>query len=234
MAISAEDARQLIEETQPLVRSLAQKISRKIPMQIEFEDLIAYGQIGLAEAARDFDPQRGIQFSTYAYYRIRGAIYDGVSKMSWTSRARYNRLRYEQMANETLAELNESTSESGSGTLEEETRWFRLAAERLAMVCLVTNPQEEQGPSADALIDPAEPANTVVANRELAERLHSLVDGLDPAEKRLIRIVYFEGATLQEASHRLGISKSWGSRLHARALEQLALRLRRLGVSELG
>jgi RNA polymerase sigma factor FliA len=94
MAVNAETARQLIEETQPLVRSLAQKISRKIPMQIEFEDLIAYGQIGLAEAARDFDPQRGIQFSTYAYYRIRGAIYDGVSKMSWTSRARYNRLRY--------------------------------------------------------------------------------------------------------------------------------------------
>jgi RNA polymerase sigma factor FliA len=234
MAVNAETARQLIEETQPLVRSLAQKISRKIPMQIEFEDLIAYGQIGLAEAARDFDPQRGIQFSTYAYYRIRGAIYDGVSKMSWTSRARYNRLRYAQMANETLAELNEATAEASSGTLEDETRWFRLASERLAMVCLVTNPQEEQGASADALIDPAEPANTVVANRELAEKLHALVDGLDPAERRLIRTVYFEGVTLQEASHRLGISKSWGSRLHARALEQLAHRLRRLGVSELG
>ncbi len=231
MTSGKETARQLIDETQPLVHSLAQRISRNIPVRVDLEDLIAYGQIGLAEAARDFDPERGSQFTTYAYYRIRGAIYDGISKMSWTSRARYHRLRYDQMADETLRDLSETGSEGGGESLEDEVRWFRQAAERLAIVYLVTDAQGDKGPRADALADSAEPPPTVVANRELADKLDKLVETLDPAERRLIRLVYFEGATLQDASNILGVSKSWGSRLHARALEKLATRLRRLGVS---
>jgi RNA polymerase sigma factor for flagellar operon FliA len=70
------------------------------------------------------------------------------------------------------------------------------------------------------------------ATRELGERLHELVDRLPAAEARLIRAVYFEDYTLQEASARLGISKSWASRLHARSLEQLARWLRQMGAAD--
>ncbi len=83
----------LIEECQGLVRSLASRISRKAPPNIDIEDLVSYGQVGLAEAARDFDPDRGTLFSTFAYYRVRGAIYDGLAKMSWFSRTEYERRR---------------------------------------------------------------------------------------------------------------------------------------------
>jgi RNA polymerase sigma factor for flagellar operon FliA len=57
-----------------------------------------------------------------------------------------------------------------------------------------------------------------------------MVDTLPNIEEKLIRLVYFEGATLQEAGDSLGISKSWASRLHTRALEHLASSLRKLGV----
>ena len=73
------------------MRSLASRIHHKLPPYVDLEDLVAYGQMGLAEAARDFDPARGTQFSTFAYYRIRGAIYDGLAKMSWFSRVEYGR-----------------------------------------------------------------------------------------------------------------------------------------------
>ena len=96
----------LIEESLGLVRSLASQIHRKGPPNVDLEDMIAYGQIGLAEAAHDFDPSRGNQFSTYAYYRIRGAIYDGLAKMSWFGRAQYQQARYDRMANETLRASN--------------------------------------------------------------------------------------------------------------------------------
>ena len=89
---------QRIEECQGLVRSLALSIRRKLPPTVELEDLIAYGQVGLGEAARDFDPDRGSRFSTYAYYRIRGAIYDGLSKMAWFDRVQASQVRYEQMS----------------------------------------------------------------------------------------------------------------------------------------
>ena len=67
----SHDRQRLIEECQGLVRSLALQIKTKAPASIELDDLISYGQIGLAEAARDFDPDRGFRFSTFAYYRMR-------------------------------------------------------------------------------------------------------------------------------------------------------------------
>jgi RNA polymerase sigma factor for flagellar operon FliA len=222
-----EPIRTRIEDGQPLVRSLAVKISRAIPVRVDLDDLVAYGQIGLAEAARDYDPQRGVQFSTFAYYRIRGAIYDGISKMSWTSRARYNRMRYEQLANETLREMREAYPSSPAASLEEEAAWLRGVVERLAVVYLTS---ASGGLPGEDIEDPGLPPPAMAESREIGLKLRALVDELPPVERRLVHTVYFEGASLQQAADRLGISKSWASRLHAKSLELLAVRLRRLGV----
>ncbi len=216
----------LIDKGQPLVYSLASKIGRNIPVRVELDDLIAYGQLGLAEAAREFDPAKGTQFTTFAYYRVRGAIYDGLSKMSWTSRARYNRLRYEQMANDALRQANES---SNSGTLEGEAGWLRGVTEKLAVVYLAANREEDHEASIE---DPAQTPTMLVEFKEISQKLHDLVASLPLAERRLIQTTYFEGHTLQEAANRLGISKSWASRLHAKTLETLARQLRKIGVSD--
>ena len=219
----------LMDQGQALVRSLAAKIARTTGVHVDLDDLIAYGQIGLAEAARDYHPGRGSQFTSYAYYRIRGAIYDGISKMSWTSRSRYHRLRYEQLANETLREVNEAAEESSD---EGDAKWFRGVTEKLTVVFLSSH-GEDDAAWGDALIeDPSAAPPVEVASREIAQKLRELVATLPPAERRLIRTIYFEGATLQEAATALGISKSWASRLHAKTLSQLAVRLHGLGVRE--
>src|SRR5688572_30076999 len=84
-ARKAPDQHGLIAGCQGLVRTLAWRIHKKLPPSVDLEDLISYGQVGLAEAARDFDPSLGDHFITYAYYRIRGAILDGLTKLSWFS-----------------------------------------------------------------------------------------------------------------------------------------------------
>src|ERR1035437_5240084 len=103
----------LIEECQGLVRSLASRIHHKLPPHVDIDDLVAYGQMGLAEAARDYDPGRETQFSTFAYYRIRGAIYDGLAKMSWFSRIEYRRRRKRQMAGQVLSWREAENDASG-------------------------------------------------------------------------------------------------------------------------
>ena len=226
---------QLIEQGQPLVYSLASKIHRHIPVRVDLNDLVAYGEVGLAEAARDFHPEKGNRFTTYAYYRIRGAIYDGLSKMSWTSRARYKKLRYEQMANETLGQeigSQQMDSAADAGTLEGDARWLRNVTEKLAVVYLVTQGEKGGGIRDSTLVDPRGSAATIVAHREISQKLRELVDTLPAVEQRLIRTIYFEGATLQEAATRVGLSKSWASRLHARVLEKLARLLRKMGASD--
>ena len=73
--------------------------------EIDFDDLVEYGVIGLLEAADRFDPSIGANFMTFAYYRIRGAIYDGLRGMGWMSRTEYAKARFEERANEYLAEV---------------------------------------------------------------------------------------------------------------------------------
>ncbi len=220
----------LIADGQALVRSLASRIQRSVPVKVDLEDLIAYGEIGLAESARDFEPTHGTQFSTFAYYRIQGAIYDGLAKMTWTSRSRYKRLRYEQMAAETLD--RESSESLGIDSLAAHGNWFGRVNEKLAVVFLASGDAEGQASVTDGVEDPGESAPELVLHREASERLRQLVDQLPNEERRLVRMVYFDGKTLQDASSQMGISKSWASRLHSRILERLAGQLRRLDLHD--
>jgi RNA polymerase sigma factor for flagellar operon FliA len=229
MTTSRETVQALMSEGQSLVYSLAARIYRSVPVRVDLDDLISYGEVGLAEAAREFDPEQGVRFTTFAYYRVRGAIYDGLAKMTWTSRARFRRLRYQRMANEVLAANAEQASGSDS-SVEDEATWFRNVTEELSVVYLTSQMGPETGISDSAIEDSsASTASTIVAQREISQKLVELVDALPRIEQRLIRTIYFDGATLQEAANLLGISKSWASRLHAKVLEQLARSLRKLG-----
>ena len=231
MSNDAKSQRELIAEGQGLVHSLAAKVRRSLPMRVEIDDLIAYGEVGLAQAARDFDPEHGTQFVTFAYYRVRGAIYDGVSKMSWTSRARFQRMKYQRMANQVLQDEAQRPG-VGSSAAERDASWLAGVSEKLAVVFFASHGDEEGVLRDSTLADPdANPASVIAAQKEICHRLHDLVDELPHLERQLITSVYFEGATLKEAGTRMGISKSWASRMHAKALERLAHALRRLGES---
>ncbi len=67
-----------VSACQPMVRSIAWQVSQRLPGSVEVDELIGEGQLGLLRADRDYDPSKGAQFSTYAYWRIRGAMLDWV------------------------------------------------------------------------------------------------------------------------------------------------------------
>jgi RNA polymerase sigma factor for flagellar operon FliA len=223
-------AQQLVEQGQQLVVRLATDIRRRIPFRAELDDLIAYGQVGLAEAARDFDERQGSRFITYAYYRIRGAIYDGVSSMSWTSRAYRRKLR-QRAATERLGQHSPGQPANGTSHSDQpdQTPWLSELRARLAVVAPAL-PTDQPGLRDSTIADLAALAPpAIAAARETGERLRRLIDALPSQAARLIRLVYFDGLTLQQAAERLSVSRSWASRLHAQTLQQLARALRKLG-----
>jgi RNA polymerase sigma factor for flagellar operon FliA len=235
MNTTCATAQRLIEENQGLVRSIAAAIHRKLNASVDLDDLIAYGQVGLGQSARDYDPARGSRFSTYAYYRVRGAIYDGLSKMSWFGRsAPPSQVRYQQMSNEVLQVENEAGGLDESREAREDMRWLRDVSRALTVVYLATqaySAAEGRESWESTLVDRTSlTAPAAAAQAEINEKLHRLIDALPSAAATLIRAAYFEGLTLQEAGQRIGVSKSWASRLHHRALEQLARGLRLEGV----
>lgn len=223
----------LIAECQGLVRNLAWQIHSRLAKSADLDDLISYGQVGLAEAARDFDVQRGGKFSTFAYYRIRGAIYDGLSKMSWFSRAQYRRIRYEQRANELLDTERDAPATGSGDDLVDDVRWLKRLATGLGMAYLCSGVSGDDESQETQIADDGTPdPQDIVMGSEIASMLRQLVDQLPADAGNLIRATYFEGLTLQAAGERIGVSKAWASRLHARTLEKLARALRQRGCGD--
>lgn len=213
-----------IEDNQGLVVSLAKSIHRKLPPQIGMDDLIAYGQLGLAEAARTFQDDKGASFSTFAYYRIRGAIYDGISKMSWNSHAAKMQNKYQQMATDAMQ--SEAARNPAGANLQENAQWLGNLTEKLAIIYLASHGEETQHAFqavADARVQRPEER---MENEEIQRLLQSLLKSLSPQEQDLIRMTYYEGLSLKEAADKFGKSKSWASRLHQAILERLARALR--------
>ena len=221
----ADDRHTRIEGCQGLVWSLARQIGRRLPESVELEDLVGYGQLGLAEAARDFDASRGVRFSTYAYYRIRGAIYDGLRKMAWSRPSESRRLGHEALANDVLRIESEASAAETPREGESAVSWFGNVTARLAVLYLTAHTGEEERdgrePADDRTLSPTEHAERM----ELSARLHEAIERLPARLALLIRATYFEGMTLQEAGELMGMSKSWASRLHARALDELSCAL---------
>src|SRR5690349_15968682 len=77
----------LIMEYAPLIRYIAQKIAIRLPSNIELDDLISSGVIGLMDAIEKYDPTRDNKFKTYAEFRIRGAILDELRAQDWVPRS---------------------------------------------------------------------------------------------------------------------------------------------------
>jgi RNA polymerase sigma factor FliA len=210
---------ELINGCQGLVRSIAWKIHQKVPRSVDLDDLIGYGQIGLAEAARDFDASRGNQFTTYAYYRVRGAILDGLSTMSWFSRTDFHRGRYEQAANDVL---NASAAEEDSGN---DSEWFARTSRALCGAYVMTYLSDEGNESAAGEIAQTSAPSEGIDCEETRTMVETLIAGLPEPEQKLIHRVYFDGWSIKQAGEEIGVSKAWASRLHAKILERLAVRL---------
>ena len=96
------DRAELVEKHRAYVRVLAVDVAKGLPPHIELDELIAFVNLGLVEAADRYEPRYGVTFQTFAYYRIRGAIYDGLRKMGPMSRTDYARSRFAARANDIL------------------------------------------------------------------------------------------------------------------------------------
>jgi RNA polymerase sigma factor FliA len=180
--------------------------------------------LGLADAASKFDPARGASFSTYAYYRVQGAIVDGLRKQSNLPRRVWANLIALRAASEYLenrAERDAGAAQTGAKPAEGTDA---LAAIKSAMSAIrtmyVTSLEGMRDAGFDAA-DTAPLADEGLDTGRLSARLRNAIAALPERERALMTKHYWEGKNLLEAGAELGISKSWASRLHAQAVERL-------------
>src|ERR1051326_2323136 len=100
----------LIERYRSYAHALAAEFIGRIPAQVDKADVLGYAELGLVEAATTFNPAAGVHFKTFAYYRIRGAIYDGLRHLGGLPRELYRRLKFERAATAYLEDYSAQSS----------------------------------------------------------------------------------------------------------------------------
>jgi len=213
------DRDRLVEENLDLVRSIAGKVRRSLGRPLDVDDLMAYGAKGLVEAASRFDAQKGATFSTFAYYRIRGAMLDGLRSMGWYSRVDYAHFRAEERANEYMRNLAERESTAPAAPSPDAAATLAEIEEILANVTTVHITSLEA--AASATDERLPPPDQHLQHLHLQARARRAIESLPDKERRLLQLHYFEDKNLDVAGAELGLSKSWASRLHTRAVNRL-------------
>jgi RNA polymerase sigma factor for flagellar operon FliA len=213
----------LVAEHLPLVHAIAAKLRGRLGKTMEPGDLVGYGTKGLIEAAERFDPRHGATFSTFAYYRIRGAMFDGMRTMGWYSRSDYARFRAEERAGEYLAAAAEreaaDRAADPSAPAADPGQALASIVELLGGVAAIHITSLEA--ARDQPDECAQAPEQAMLAAEWAERLRAALRALPAKERRLLQLYYWSDRNLEDAGKQMGLSKSWASRLHARAVGHL-------------
>ncbi|MCC7072792.1 MAG: sigma-70 family RNA polymerase sigma factor [Deltaproteobacteria bacterium] len=224
------DKKALIAQYTPFVRGIAAKIKKSLAKNIEFDDLVAYGMTGLLEAADRYDPKMGANFMTFSYYRVRGAIYDGLRGMGWVNRTEYQKIRFEERATAYLE--NHASREvvgggGGDATKSVEDNIEELANQVSQLVTIYVTSLEAME---DLQVEDKEkaPLDDKLLDVEMKRHVKTALAKLPEADREIIVMYYFKELSLQEVGNKLGLSKSWTSRRHAQAIERLTKILQEL------
>ncbi|HEX8284515.1 MAG TPA: sigma-70 family RNA polymerase sigma factor [Pyrinomonadaceae bacterium] len=222
------DRDDLIEQHRSYVRALAFKVKRSLPFEVELDELVAYGTLGLVEAAQRFNPLLPVAFTTFSYYRIRGAIYDGLREMGHLSRSAHAPTRFAANAGDLLQSADDDEHERrGEVTdVESDIASAEEIIERLIAPYLLSLESER----VREIPDPAAFSEERAERSDLLGLVVAALRELPDDERQLIEAIYFKYVSMTELAARRGVNKSWISRLHARAINHLRESLRRRGL----
>lgn len=220
----------LIEQHRSYVRALAVKVMQTLPVPVDLNDLVGYGEIGLVEAAERYDPRRGVAFPTFAHYRIKGAIHDGLREMGYYSRSTSVRVRWVANANDLLQSAADDeqhpATEGAPPSVDDEIAATQSLIDAIIPVYLLSLGSE----AVPEIVDHSALSMEQIEERELIGIVLGVVRELTEDEQQLIESLYFKHVSMTELAARLGITKSWISRLHARAIAHLRDLLRARGI----
>src|SRR5579863_980197 len=103
------DVENLVEVHRSYAQALAAQILRGLPSHVDRSEVNSAAELGLVEAASSYDSRRGVQFKTFAYYRIRGAVYDCLRKMNWVTGAARRQLVADRGTNDYLRDYTDAS-----------------------------------------------------------------------------------------------------------------------------
>ena len=232
--LNGEQERVLLDHL-PIVRYLARRIHERLPQHVDIEDLVSAGVVGLMDAFAKFDPEKKVQFRSYAQFRIRGAILDSLRTLDWSPRELRRKGRaVEEAIRVVTARLGRPP---GEGEVAQEMglaldEYQRLLGELkgLEIGSLHIERNEDSGEEELAYVPGRRDEDPLFCclRGELEERLGDAIAHLPERERLVMTLYYYEEMTMREIGLALGVVESRVSQVHASAVVHLRAALRDL------
>ena len=223
---------QLMIEHLPTVRYVARQIHERLPQHVEFDELISAGTLGLIDASRKFNPDKNVQFRSYAQFRIRGAILDSLRTLDWSPRELRRKGRAVEEATRAL------TSRAGRAPGEAEVagemglalgEYQQLLGELKGLEISTLNAERSEESGEEELAFVAGKATDdplyQCLEGEARTRLSAAIEKLAERERLVMTLYYYEERTMKEIGLILGVVESRVSQIHASAVEHLRVLL---------
>jgi RNA polymerase sigma factor for flagellar operon FliA len=194
---------------------------------VSVDELESVGNEALVRSAMRYDPDGAASFSTYAHYRVRGAMIDEARKRT-PGRRKYKRALVRLEATQALlveaAETQQAQARSGQRqTLEQRVEIARELVRRAAVAVCLSEPEAR----VDDEVAAQEPdPEQLLLDADVRTRLWKLVDELDADQRALVEALYVHGLQMKDIAAQLGISIATISRRHGRIVELLGKRAR--------
>jgi RNA polymerase sigma factor for flagellar operon FliA len=219
---------ELVRKYEPKVKFIASRLASQLPESVEIDDLVSVGFIGLMDAADKFKESRGVKFSTYAEFRIRGAILDELRNQDWLphcarSKAKEIDHTYGKLEQETGRRPTESEVSARLGLRRER---FQKIKDRVASFTVVhCEDPDELEQRTEAPGEESNPFNTVL-RKNVSDFLSELFKTLADEERVVLSCYYFRGLNLREIAEILSVTESRVSQIHTKAIFNLKQLLR--------
>jgi len=225
---------ELVKEYAPLIKFIAQKIAARLPSNIELDDLISAGVIGLMDAIDKWDPTRDNKFKTYAEFRVRGAILDELRAQDWVPRSIRDKSK---LLDRTLVQLEaelgrQATDEEIAKALNITVDEYYSLINQVKPVSLLSIDDAPTFSNTDKksilnllegskLNNPYNQLNIKVVKDVVAKAIEELPE----RQRMVLSLYYFEDLNLKEIGQVLNVTESRVSQLHAQAVTRLRAKL---------
>ncbi|MCU6707128.1 FliA/WhiG family RNA polymerase sigma factor [Paenibacillus sp. J5C_2022] len=218
----------LIEHYLPLVDYVTNRMAIGLPKNVLRDDLASNGVMGLIDAIEKFDYMRGLQFETYASWRIRGAIIDGLRQGDWVPRSVREKAKrvedaYQLLEQQYMRTVTDTEISQYLGVSEREFATM-LQDISVATICSLEDPiREEESETRMSLLidDKAKNPDYKVHEYYLKESLVKGIERLTEKERIVVSLFYYEELSLSEIAEVMSLSPSRISQLHSKAILRL-------------
>ncbi|MFC5472041.1 FliA/WhiG family RNA polymerase sigma factor [Cohnella suwonensis] len=223
------DARNtLIELYLPLVDYVSSRMAAGLPKNVTKDDLVSNGSMGLIDAIEKFDYRRGLQFETYASWRIRGAIIDGLRQGDWVPRSVRDKAKKMEDAYAVLEQklLRSASDDEICAYLNISEKDFQQMLQEVAVAAVFSleDPiRDEESETRLTLLvdDKAINPESKVHETYLKDSLKIGIEKLTAKERIVVSLFYYEDLSLSEIAEVMSLSPSRISQLHSKAILRL-------------